>query len=242
MVVGQSVNVKVIAIIQARLTSSRLPGKVLLPLPVIGGSPLIYNVINKLKKSRFISKIIVATSNSNEQQRLIEFLNEIEQPYFAGDEFNVLSRFREIIIKEKPDVVVRITSDNPFIDIPILDEVIEKQLNSNFDYTNTTGLPYGMNLEVFNGNSFVEMSSRKDLSNDDREHVTFKFKNCKDYKAQSIKPLNEKDYSNIRVTVDTREDYMRAALLYSNSDYSNQQISDLDYVVSFYEKYPYLFE
>jgi len=242
MVVGQSVNAKVIAIIQARLTSSRLPGKVLLPLPVFGGTPLIYNVINKLKKSRFISKTIVATSDSNEQRRLIEFLNEIEQPYFAGDEFNVLSRFREIIIKEKPDVVVRITSDNPFIDIPILDEVIEKQLSSNVDYTNTIGLPYGMNLEVFKGNSFLEMSSRQDLSNDDKEHVTFKFKNCIDYKTQTIQPLYEKNYSNIRVTVDTREDYMRAALLYSNADYSSELVSDLVFIVSCYEKYPQLFE
>jgi spore coat polysaccharide biosynthesis protein SpsF len=239
---GQLAKPKVIAIIQARLTSSRLPGKVLLPLPLAHGMPIISNIIQKLNRSNYIEKIIVATSNTKEQDKLIDFLKQSHIEYFAGDENDVLSRFRAIALKELPDCIVRITSDNPFIDIPILDDVIEKHLKSYFDYTNTVGLPYGMNIEIFNGNSFLKMSERDDLSEADREHVTYKFKHCNDFKTHSLQPLNEIDYSFIRVTVDTREDYMRAALIYSNPDYSKTNRSDLQNVLFFYQKFKFLFD
>lgn len=242
MEVGQLAKPKVIAIIQARLTSSRLPGKVLLPLPLVNGTPLISNIIQKLNRSNYIEKIIVATSNTKEQDKLVDFLKQSQIEYFAGSENDVLSRFRAIALKELPDCIVRITSDNPFIDIPILDKVIENHLMSHFDYTNTVGLPYGMNIEVFSGSSFLEMSGRLDLSDADREHVTYKYKHCDNYRIQSLKPLNEDDYTFLRVTIDTREDYMRAALIYSNPSYSKMHDSDLQQVLFFYEKFKFLFD
>lgn len=78
MEVGQLAKPKVIAIIQARLTSSRLPGKVLLPLPLVNGTPLISNIIQKLNRSNYIEKIIVATSNTKEQDKLVDFLNNLK--------------------------------------------------------------------------------------------------------------------------------------------------------------------
>jgi spore coat polysaccharide biosynthesis protein SpsF len=239
---GQLVKPKVIAIIQARLTSKRLPGKVLLPLPFADGMPIISNIIEKLRRSNFIEKIIVATSNTKEQIKLVDFLKQSNQDYFAGDENDVLSRFRAIALRELPVCIVRITSDNPFIDIPILDDVIETHLKSHFDYTNTIGMPYGMNIEVFSGDSFLEMSGRVDLSDEDKEHVTYKYKHCNRYKIQSLRPLKELDYSFLRVTIDTREDYMRAALIYSDPNYSKIHGADLQNVLLFYEKFKFLFD
>lgn len=238
---GQSVKKNVIAIIQARLTSSRLPGKVLLPLPFPSGNAIIANIIQKLERCKRISKTIVATSNSKGQEKLIDYFNSTHQPFFAGDELDVLSRFKEIVSNELPDCILRITSDNPFIDLPILDKVIDYHIQKNNDYTYTEGLPYGMNIELFNTAPFLDLANRTDLNTADREHVTFKFKHCSDYKVECFLPLGEVDYSQIRVTVDTREDYMRAALLYAHFDSLETTLSDLEVVTNFYSIFPHLF-
>jgi spore coat polysaccharide biosynthesis protein SpsF len=238
---GQSVKMNVIAIIQARLTSSRLPGKVLLPLPFPNGKPIVANIIQKLGGCKRISKIIVATSNSKGQERLIDYFNSQHQPYFAGDELDVLSRFKEIVSNELPDCILRITSDNPFIDLPILDQVIDYHIQSKNDYTYTEGLPYGMNIELFNKTPFLHLANRTDLTTADKEHVTFKFKHCSDYKVERFLPLGEEDFSHLRVTVDTREDYMRAALLYAHFNTLEASLSDLEVVINFYSIFPHLF-
>jgi spore coat polysaccharide biosynthesis protein SpsF len=238
MEVGQSDNLGTLAVIQARMTSSRLPGKVLLPLPFPHGEPLIYHIVKKLQICKAIDHIVVVTSTGAKQNPLVNFLNSKNIDVIEGDEMDVLSRFIKAIEHYKPLNVVRLTADNPFLDIEKLNHVIEKHRENKADYTSTEGLPYGMNMEVASAKALLTISKLTNLTSDDREHVTVKLRNNNSFQSQFIK--SEIDLSNIRVTVDTSQDYMRAALMCQIQP-KNFVEKDLEFVTSCFNNYPYLF-
>lgn len=231
-----------IAIIQARMTSQRLPGKVLMPLPFPDGKPLIEQLILKLRKCKYIDQIIVATPNNVNQEKLIRHLDKIGTEYFQGDEENVLSRFIGIIKKYSPLNVIRLTADNPFIDIPLLEKALDFHTEKKAAYTITQGLPYGMNMEIVDAVKLTELFKCDNLSAEDKEHVTSGFKKYPDMVSEVFRPFNSVDYSNIRVTIDTPVDYMRAAHLFQlqSSDGQSKE-SELDFIVNSFQKYPFLF-
>jgi spore coat polysaccharide biosynthesis protein SpsF len=239
MEVGLPGNNMTLAVIQARMTSTRLPGKVLLPLPFPDGEPLIFNLINKLKLCSQIDQIVVVTSTGELQSPLIHFLNSKGITSIQGDELDVLSRFVSAIEQFNPTTVVRVTADNPFIDIQKLSQAILYHKAENLDYTRTEFLPYGMNIEVASASSILAINKRKDITLDEREHVTMKLLNCNEYKSHIIKS-NEIDLSHIRVTVDTPHDYMRAALIHQ-LQINKPLDEDLNFITSTYNKYPHLF-
>ncbi len=207
MEVGQLSNIRIAFIIQARMQSTRLPGKILMPMPIGTQFTLLGQIINSLKLSKANASIFIATSLNNENDILENVAKVNEVTCYRGSENDVLSRFISILEINTFDVVVRLTADNPIIDIEILDKTIEFHCISNKDYTNTVGLPLGMNFEVIKADALLSLKN-KILSQEDREHVTLYLKNSKEYSCQtSFIDLNE-DCKNARVTIDYPSDYL----------------------------------
>lgn len=206
-------NKKVAFIIQARMQSTRLPGKILMPLPFNSKIPLLGRIVQTLKTSKTNHFIILATSLNPENDLLEEFCKEYEIDCFRGDEENVLSRFTTILQNIDCDIVVRLTADNPFVDAEILDKALEEHLASGVDYTSTKGLPLGMNLEIISVSALLSLES-KELSNQDKEHVTLFLRTSGLYKLNSIESFAKESYKSLRLTVDYPSDYLVASVLF----------------------------
>jgi spore coat polysaccharide biosynthesis protein SpsF len=206
MEVGPQNNNGIGAIIQARMGSTRLPGKILMPLPFNTNKPLLAWPIAELKKSRLITQIVLATADTKENLPLLEIATQYGIGYYAGSEENVLERFCFAGSQYNLYTIVRVTGDNPFIDIDIVDKVIGAHLSNNNDYSYTSDLPIGMNVEVVNLNALKEVNSRSNITSDDIEHVTFYFKRDHTFKTEHIQ-FKDLAMSNIRLTADHPADY-----------------------------------
>ena len=123
-------NMKTVLIVQARMNSSRLPGKILMPL--LGNTPLIGILLKRLKKAKKVDKIIIATSDQKEDEVLIEYLKKHKYNFFRGNEKDTLERFYRASKKFKAHVIIRITSDCPLSDPKLIDKLITKFFTSNF--------------------------------------------------------------------------------------------------------------
>jgi len=137
--------------IQARTSSTRLPGKVLKKLPYNSGITVLEQLVRRLKKSEMINEIILATTEEDRDLPLIEIAEKENIKWFRGSKDNVLSRYYKIALKNKLDIIVRVTSDNPCVVPEIIDTFIKKHLKDMSDYTadkvkNT--FPYGVTAEI----------------------------------------------------------------------------------------------
>lgn len=232
-------NKKIGFIIQARMGSSRLPGKILLPIPLDSSTPLVGRIINSLKKSQFVPQIVIATSNDKLNDPLELFCQHNKVNCFRGAEDDVLSRFVKIQKDQNFDVIVRLTGDNPFIDVSLLDKAIIAHIESGVDYTWTDELPLGMNFEIFNAN-ILENLPLNELSNQDREHVTLYFKRSEKYTLHNLQLGLEKKYSGIRLTVDYPSDFLVASLIFSLIEKSGK--SELAVIDQIQQRYPWIYE
>lgn len=226
-------------IIQARMKSGRLPGKVLLNLPLSGGKPLIGWITDQLSLSRYKAKTVIATADTPENAPLVEFCASHKISCFSGDEENVLSRFISIIKREKFDVVVRITGDNPVLDMAILDSVIETHISHSNDYTKTVGLPVGMNVEVVSALALLRLENVR-LDDADKEHVTHFIWNSDDFKKELVPFFPDAGYSTLRLTVDYPSDFLVLSALLSVSQ--NEGITGIGLVKHTLDNYPWIFE
>lgn len=212
-------NKNIVAIIQARFGSTRLPGKILLPLPFNYGKPIIQHVAHALRRSKTISKIIIATSIGLDNNVIKEFADSENLDCFRGDENDVLSRFISVAIDSSADVIVRITGDNPFIDVNFLDSVILSHIENQNDYTKSKGMPLGMNVEVINSECLIGLKD-EELEDADREHVTrFIHQNDKYKCGEFVK--KGRDLSYMRCTIDYASDYAMFNLLFQVINMSN---------------------
>lgn len=236
MEVGQ-LNKKIGFIIQARMKSSRLPGKILLPLPLEGEIPLLGRIVNSLRCSNFSPTVIIATSKDESNDLLEEFCEQYRTGCFRGSENDVLSRFQEVQKESNFDVIVRLTGDNPLIDIDLLDISILSHIQSGNDYTQTKELPLGMNFEIFNGNLLTSLP-HDELSSKDKEHVTLFIKRSGKYKLQDL-PLNlGSDYSNLRLTIDYPSDFLViSTILNLMEKFQKPVLRTLDEIM---ERYPWI--
>ncbi|MBT5399777.1 aminotransferase class III-fold pyridoxal phosphate-dependent enzyme [bacterium] len=195
----------IVAIIQARMGSTRLPGKVM--LPINDNIPMIGALLFRLDKSKEIDKIVVATSVDPCNKPLIDYVEKKGYDVFQGSENNVLDRYYQASLKYKPDIVIRITADCPLIDSEIIDDVIKKYKSSNADYACNTippTYPDGLDVEVFSYSS-LKTAWREAKTSYDREHVTSFIRNSGNFKIKNI--ASSVDYSGERWTVDESEDY-----------------------------------
>lgn len=197
---------RIVAIVQARMGSSRLPGKVLKPL---GGVPLIWHTFQRLKRVNGIDQIVLATSDRTKDDVLIEFANKEEIQSFRGSENDVLGRYYLAAKAYSADVVVRITGDCPFIDPIVTGMAIGMYCEENADYLSNTierTYPKGTDTEVFSFSS-LERAYKKAQDKSDREHVTkYMYENPMIFAIKGFK--NDRDLSYIRHCIDYERDYL----------------------------------
>lgn len=213
----RTILMKIGAIIQARVSSTRLPNKVLLSLPYNLGIPVLEHIIRRTKKVDMINEIIVATTVDKNDERIELLSKRLEVRYYSGDEFNVLSRFYFAAQENNLGTVVRLTGDNPCIDYNVINSTIESHVNNKNDYTVTKGYPAGLNIEVISFTALEKAFNEAD-KNFEREHVTPYIcqTNPDLFKITTIEAPNQFRDPDIRITLDTEEDY---ALLCSVFDY-----------------------
>lgn len=194
---------KTIAIVQARMGSTRLPGKV---LKTIVGRAMIEILLLRLSKSSEIDEIVVATSTNKENDDLQSLVESIGYKCFRGSEKDVLNRFYESAKAVGADVVVRITGDCPLIDSSLVDECIKRYKNSSVDYFSNVDpatYPDGLDIEVMSFDS-IELANNETKSEFDREHVTPYIRNSGRFSKSSMQ--HAEDLSGQRWSVDEPED------------------------------------
>lgn len=222
---------RVVGIIQARMGSTRLPGKV---LKKIGEKTILEILINRLRKSKFLDKIVVATTIDKKDDVIVELSKKIGVKWYRGSEEDVLSRYVEAAMAFNVDIVVRITADNPLTDPNLMDKLIEMHLESDADYTYCNDAPLGVSTEIINL-SALEKADKSSKSQWEREHVTPYIKSHSElFKNQSI----GSDFKNqsIRLTVDTREDLKLVRSIYENL--GNLEELKTEEVIRFLERHP----
>jgi len=204
-------NLKILCIIQARMSSSRLPNKALADL---NGVPVILRMINRVKLSKLIDEIVIATGKAKENDILEDTIKEHANiKIFRGDDNDVLSRYVEISKIYNADLIIRLTGDCPLIDAEIIDQSIKLLCSTNADYASNIikrTFPDGLDVEVFTNDTLMEAN---DLSLDSfsREHVTTYMHGLRknksysnNFKIQSLE--NSSDFSHLRWTLDEQKD------------------------------------
>ena len=184
--------------------SSRLPGKVLMP---INGTPMIGLLLRRLAQSTEIDEIAVATSSEVNNDPLHDYVTDLGYACFRGSEHDVLSRYAMVAEATKADVIVRITGDCPLVDAAVIDDMLGRFASSNVDYLNNCdppSFPNGLDAEIMTLDALV-MAHENAVDQADREHVT-PFLRWKDtvHRGQYV---NETDFSAMRWTVDELADF-----------------------------------
>ena len=197
-------------IIQARMSSTRLPGKVLMPMPFASETTLLGRIVGALKTTG--GTVIVATSTNKENDRIEQFCGSKGIQCFRGGEDVVFSRFHEIQLNESFSTIFRFTADNPFIDLGKLYQFYNSFIGSGVDYAYSKGMPLGMNFEAAKGDLFLKLN-KLELTSEEREHVTLVVHRLENINKTVIQLANSAD---LRMTVDTPIDYAQASLLMSS--------------------------
>lgn len=225
----------IIGIIQARMSSTRLPEKILKDLC---GKPLLLQVVERIRGSKYLNKVIIATSDLPEDDVVEQFTKENRIDLFRGSLSDVLSRFYHCAAKENADIVVRFTGDNPMLDPVLIDEGIEYFLqHREYDYIKyRDGLPLGMAFEVFTYQA-LEKSFLEASDPECREHVTpYMYRNPGLFHYYNCGTEGE-DYSQLRWTVDTVEDYQLVKAIYESLYFVNP-LFGLREIIEKYNEHP----
>jgi spore coat polysaccharide biosynthesis protein SpsF len=205
---------KTLAILQARTSSNRLPGKV---LKEINGKPMIYWQIMRTLQAKKIGKLIVATSTDSSDDSLADFLANLDFEFYRGSLPNVLSRFEAIGDLYGANNIVRLTADCPLVMPEVVDLVIQKYLDSSIDYVSNTlkrTFADGLDVEVFSRLALSKLSSF-DLSEAEKEHVTLGiYSRPQDFSLLNVS--NDRDEGTLRWTVDYQSDFDFVKDIYEN--------------------------
>ncbi|MDP3299887.1 MAG: glycosyltransferase family protein, partial [Phenylobacterium sp.] len=179
----------ILALLQARLSSTRLPGKVLLPL---AGAPMLLRQIERVRRARRVDQIVVATSLEPSDDPLVDVLKEAGLAVHRGPLADVLARFVGALDVWPADHVVRLTGDCPLIDPEVIDATIALHLGEGADYTHNrydpSGYPKGQDVEVISA-AALRRTAAQDRSPEAREHVTWAVRNAPDlYRVARLDP------------------------------------------------------
>jgi len=225
---------KIIAIIQARLGSTRLPGKVLLDLE---GKTVLEHVIDRVRASKYIDDIVVATTIQKGDLKIVNLCSNNGTSVYCGSENDVLDRFYQAARLFQAEHIVRITSDCPLIDPMVIDEVIKLHLAEKADYTSNTlkeTYPDGQDTEIFTFEALKESWKNASLTSE-REHVTPYMRKNQDFKCINLE--SKVDLSNKRWTLDNPEDYEFIKLIYKNL-YNKNRFFNMNEILKFINNNP----
>ena len=202
----------IVAIIEARLNSVRLPGKV---LKKINGIPAIECLFKRISKSKYLDNIVVATSKNKKNLPLIEFLKKKNINLYIGEDQNVLKRFFDAANTYNASIVVRITGDSVILDYRLLDKMIKKFIEKKVDFLcNTQPMTYpdGQDIEIFSFQTLKKTYKNAKLKYE-KEHVTPYIIKNKKFKKYNYE--NKIDYSKFRWSLDELEDLKVIRLIYA---------------------------
>lgn len=219
----------VTAIIQARMSSSRLPGKVMADLC---GQPVIAHIITRLQRCRFIDRLVLATSTDASDTILVDCVQKMGTACFRGDLYNVLARFYHAACENIADHVVRICADSPLLDWEIIDRTIQYYFQNQADIVKTVNMPLGLGTEIF---SFAALEQAYCFASQDyqKEHVTpYIYENGRVsmFEWQSAP-------SALRLTLDTQEDFEVIKRVY-DALYHGEHDFTCDAIRTFLKKNP----
>jgi spore coat polysaccharide biosynthesis protein SpsF len=212
-----------VAIIQARMQSTRLPGKV---LKTLGGRTVLSHVVNRVQAARHIDDVVVATSDLDADDAIEQMCASKGWKCVRGSEQDVLSRYALAAKTSKADIVVRVTSDCPLFSPKILDAMLDAFDPENMDYMSTNfptrSFPVGLDCEIMRVQSLLT-AAKEATSDHDREHVTpYLYTNPNLFSAHGF--ACEQQLENIRITLDTVQDYENLVGIFKNFP----QVSDPD--------------
>lgn len=227
------------AIIQARVGSSRLPGKT---MKDILGKPMLWHMIKRLEKSKFIQKIVIATTTKERDKVILEFAKKHQLDSYTGDEDDVLDRYYQTAKKYSVETIVRLSPDCPLIDPHVVDRVIQRYLTGDCDYAaNTLKLTYpdGLDVEVFSYMA-LEKAWKEARWASEREHVTpYIRKNPDKFRLANVE--NEVNLSHFRWTVDEAKDLEFVGQVYGQL-YKEDEIFYMEDVLNLLGKHPELMQ
>lgn len=193
----------IVAVVQARMSSTRLPGKV---LAEVAGHPMLWHVVHRLRRARLVNRIVVATSENLADDAIQQFCKQEGIDCFRGSESDVLDRYYQAAQAFSADVVVRITADCPLIDPAVIDRVIQRFLDGDLDYVSNAlryTYPDGLDVEVFSFAALVR-AWREAVKDSEREHVTPHLRG-KNFRVANV-ANDEPSPRNLRWTVDEPAD------------------------------------
>lgn len=229
------------ATIQARMGSKRLPGKV---LREIAGKPLLLWQVERLRCSRLIDRIVIATSTSSQDDSIVNFCTNNCIDYYRGSEDDVLSRIANLIDDLDIDLHVECFGDSPLIDPQIIDEFIGFYLKNaaNIDYlTNTlkTTYPPGMEVSVYSGEVLQKVNSLISADDPLREHVGFNITRFKKlFKLKNLEAPKNFNYPDIYLEVDTQDDFTLVQNIILNLHNKNKDYFSLVEILNYLHEKP----
>ena len=239
-------NLKIDIIVEARMTSTRLPGKVLLP---IVEKPALELMIERLRRVTNASEIIVATTTNKSDDKIVELAHKNNVQCYRGSEDDVLKRVLESAQLFNTDVIVEITGDNPLADPVLIDNMINKfvKLKDTVDFmSNDVGcyndnvkfeFPLGLNVKIFKTSvlNSVETKAKRSV---DREHVVnYILKNMDQYRVYNYTPSGYYARPDLRFTMDYHEDYFLIKQVYEGLYKCNKNFTSAD-IIEFLDRNP----
>ena len=224
-------------IIQARMNSTRLPNKI---MKLIKGKPALYYLIDRLRKSKLLTNIIIATTINEWDNPIVNFCKENNLEYFRGDENDVLDRYYQTALKYNCKDIMRLTSDCILMDTNIVDNMIEHYLKNKLNYlimkySNNVvgakgGFPDGFNPEIFSF-ELLKYAKKNAKLKEEKEHVSIylrkNLKNIKEYEIKLEKEYENIDFKNFHLSLDTQKDFdlINEILNYFNNN--NFKLNDI---------------
>lgn len=223
---------KIVATIEARMTSSRLPGKVLMEYC---GKSNLQHIIERLRRSKLIDEVVVATTVNEQDNPIVELCEEIGCKYYRGSQDDVLLRVLESAKSVDADIIVEITGDCPVIDWRHVDKLIEMFFSGEYDYAANIlkrTFPRGFDAQVFPV-EILEEVNKASKNPVDHEHVSlYIYTHPEKYKLLNWEAEEKMNHPEFEITLDTKEDYEFIKQIYKilypkNPDFSGQDVVEL---------------
>jgi spore coat polysaccharide biosynthesis protein SpsF len=233
---------KKVVIIQARMTSTRLPGKI---LKEVGGKPMLSQQLKRLRRCELVDEIVIATTVNKSDDAVEELAKSENVGCFRGDEQDVLSRYIGAALQSRADIIIRSTADCPLIDAKVTDKVIRDLIENSdkCDYVSNAEkrtYPRGLDVEAFFADTLFRMN-RLGKSDMAREHVTSYLRGERPDLFLVRHICDDIDNSDLRLTVDNAEDLELIHRLYDELDLSNAEVSYRE-IIKYLRENPELIE
>lgn len=226
---------RTVVIIQARMGSTRLPGKVLMPL---AGRPMLAHVVERMRRTAGVDEVVVATSVLPAEEPLVALCRELGTRCVRGSALDVLDRYRQAAAESDAGTIIRITSDCPLISPAVTGRVLAAFFAGDCDYCsncNRRTYPRGLDTEVFS-RSALDTAAIEACEQPEREHVTPFIRYRPDrFRLRDV--VDEGDHSNLRWTVDAPEDYELAQRIFS-ALLPDQPVFDYPEILALLDRHP----